>query len=41
MFIDGSLKPLPYTYPNYKDREYIEELMKIRELYLLKRKERL
>ncbi|AFK06096.1 MULTISPECIES: DUF4416 family protein [Mesotoga] len=41
MYIDGSLKPLPYTYPNYKDREYIEELMKIRELYLLKRKERL
>ncbi|WP_292596573.1 DUF4416 family protein [Mesotoga sp. UBA6090] len=41
MFVNGSFTPLPYTYPNYRDREYIEELMRIRELYLLKRKERL
>lgn len=41
MFINGQFSPLSYTYPNYRDREYIEELMKIREQYLQKRKERL
>lgn len=38
-YIHGQLRPLPYTYPNYRDCEYIEELMKIREQYLNKRKE--
>ncbi|HNU23779.1 MAG TPA: DUF4416 family protein [Mesotoga sp.] len=41
IFVNGAFAPLPYTYPNYRDREYIEELMRIRELYLFKRKERL
>lgn len=40
MFVNGQLTPLQYTYPNYKDREYIDELMKIREQYLEKRKKR-
>ncbi|AKI96963.1 DUF4416 family protein [Kosmotoga pacifica] len=39
MFLNGAFRPLEYTYPNYKDQEYIEELTKIRELYLKKRKE--
>ncbi|OAA31238.1 hypothetical protein AT15_07000 [Kosmotoga arenicorallina S304] len=39
MFLNGAFRPLEYTYPNYKDKEYIDELTKIRELYLKKRKE--
>jgi len=39
MFLNGAFRPLEYTYPNYKDKDYIDELSKIRELYLKKRKE--
>lgn len=38
MFVHGEFRELDYTYPNYKDRVYKEELTNIRELYLQKRK---
>jgi len=38
MFIDGIFRPLLYTYANYRAEEYIEQLMKIRKIYLKKRK---
>ncbi len=37
-YVEGSYKPLKYTYPNYANEEYISEIAKIRKLYLLKRK---
>lgn len=40
MYLNGKFTPYNYTYPNYKDEEYIKELTKIRNLYLEKRKER-
>ena len=40
MYLNGKLTPYDHTYPNYKDPEYIDELTKIRDLYLGKRKER-
>jgi len=39
MFLNGKFHALDYTYPNYKDREYQEELEKIRKLYIVKRRE--
>lgn len=39
MYVNGKFMPLDYTYPNYKDQEYIQKLTGIREIYLKKRKE--
>jgi hypothetical protein len=39
MYIDGKFIPFEHTYPNYKDEKYLEELTKIRNMYLEKRKE--
>ncbi len=38
MFINGRWKDYDFTYPNYKEPEYKEELSKIRDFYLEKRK---
>ena len=38
MFLNGKFHALDYTYPNYKDREYQEELEKIRRMYIVKRR---
>lgn len=38
MFINGRWKDYDFTYPNYKEDIYKEELSKIRKLYLEKRK---
>lgn len=38
MYINGRWKDYDFTYPNYKEEIYKEELSKIRELYLEKRK---
>lgn len=38
MYINGKWKDYDFTYPNYKEEVYKEELSKIRELYLEKRK---
>ncbi|MFO7881413.1 MAG: DUF4416 family protein [Kosmotogaceae bacterium] len=39
MYVHGEFKELEYTYPNYRDKEYKEELASIREMYLRKRKD--
>ncbi|MFW6120202.1 MAG: DUF4416 family protein [Petrotogales bacterium] len=39
MYVHGEFKEVDYTYPNYRDREYKEELTSIRELYLEKRRD--
>ncbi|HEW91044.1 MAG TPA: DUF4416 family protein [Thermotogaceae bacterium] len=39
MFLNGKFHALDYTYPNYKSREYQEELEKIRKIYIIKRRE--
>jgi len=41
MFVNGAFRPFEHTYPNYKSKEYIDELTRIRNIYLEKRKERL
>jgi hypothetical protein len=38
MYVNGRWKDYDFTYPNYKEEVYKEELSKIRELYLQKRK---
>ncbi|WP_448375873.1 DUF4416 family protein [Fervidobacterium sp.] len=38
MYINGRWKDYDFTYPNYKEEVYKQELTKIRELYLEKRK---
>ncbi|HBT51184.1 MAG TPA: DUF4416 domain-containing protein [Petrotoga sp.] len=38
MFNFGQWEPLKYTYPNFKDPEYLNELGAIRNIYLKKRK---
>lgn len=40
MYVHGGFQPLPYTYRNYADPEYRQELEHIRRLYLEKRKKR-
>jgi hypothetical protein len=37
-FVNGAYQPLPYTYPSYADKQYIEEITTIRKAFLLKRK---
>ncbi len=39
MFVNGHFVPFEHTYPNYKTKEYIEELEKIRNIYKSKRKQ--
>jgi len=39
MYLNGRFHALDYTYPNYKDRKYQEELEKIRQMYIIKRRE--
>lgn len=39
MYLNGRFHALKYTYPNYRDREYQEELEKIRQMYIIKRRE--
>jgi hypothetical protein len=41
MFVNGAFRPFEHTYPNYKSKEYIDELTRIRNIYLEKRKEKL
>jgi len=38
-YVKGKFVPGPFTYPNYRDSSYIDEIEKIREIYLKKRKE--
>ncbi|HCZ07299.1 MAG TPA: DUF4416 domain-containing protein [Thermotogae bacterium] len=37
-YVRGRFVPGPSTYPNYRDEVYINEIQKIREMYLRKRK---
>ena len=39
MYINGKFTPFEHTYPNYKTKEYIDELENIRKLYKSKRKQ--
>lgn len=38
IFLNGHFRPWEMTYPNYRTREYIDELEKIRELYMTKKR---
>ncbi len=38
IFVKGLFRPFEYTYPSYRAKECVEELMKIRKLFLSKRK---